>query len=255
MIIGILGFLESGKGSVGAILQNDYKFQPESFAKPLKDAAASIFGWERRMLEGDSKESREFREMVDPFWSEILNRPGFTPRLALQLMGTEAGRDVFGKDLWTASCIKRCSDPSESYVITDVRFRNEIKAVKDANGIVVRVKRGPDPEWVEEALEDMKDYEFYHEQSPRKDLISVEEYRYDGLKHYMEESNLGIHQSEWDWIGSDFDYLIENDSTLADLKGKVRDMLSDLKLTHDTKPTVFKDVTDLWDKSYGRKYY
>jgi dephospho-CoA kinase len=35
-----------------------------------------------------------------------------------------------------------------------------------------------------------------------------------------------IHQSEWDWIGSTPDWVIENDGSLADLKSKVDDMIT-----------------------------
>src|SRR5687767_11032990 len=132
-IIGVVGFLDSGKGTVGNILRDNYQFVPESFAKPLKDAASSIFGWNREMVEGATKESREWREKVDPYWSVVLNNPKFTPRLALQWLGTEAGRNVFGENLWTASCIRRCSGKYH-YVITDARFVNEIEAIKNAGG-------------------------------------------------------------------------------------------------------------------------
>jgi hypothetical protein len=36
---------------------------------------------------------------------------------------------------------------------------------------------------------------------------------------------LGIHQSETDWIGSEFDYVIENDGTVTDLGNKVNELL------------------------------
>jgi hypothetical protein len=66
MVIGLVGFLGSGKGTVADTLKL-YNFIPESFSNPLKDAVAIIFGWDRSLLEGDTKESREFRETVDEF--------------------------------------------------------------------------------------------------------------------------------------------------------------------------------------------
>ena len=31
----------------------------------------------------------------------------------------------------------------------------------------------------------------------------------------------GTHQSEWDWVGSKFDYIIENNSTLEELNANI----------------------------------
>jgi len=94
MIIGVVGFLGSGKGTVGDMLIQDHHYYRLSFADGVKDAVSVIFGWPRELLEGDTDASRAFREMPDVFWRE---RFGYevTPRYMLQLMGTEAGRDVF----------------------------------------------------------------------------------------------------------------------------------------------------------------
>ena len=75
MIVGLLGYIGSGKGTVSSVLVNEYGFRQDSFASTLKDACSAIFGWERHMLEGDTKESREWREQVDPWWEEKLGRP------------------------------------------------------------------------------------------------------------------------------------------------------------------------------------
>lgn len=240
MIIGIVGFINSGKGTVGDLLKYHYGFETESFAKPLKDAASAMFGWDRRMLEGADGFSREWREKVDPFWAEALGNPNFTPRLALQLLGTEAGRNVFGDKLWTTSCIRRCQGYGgstatrgeiENYVITDCRFRNEINAIKEVNGVVIRVKRGLEPSWYEDALS-------YPAPSPLKKLTAEDfsRYKYNHLCRFMEDYNNTtspqIHQSEWDWVGANFDYVLENDGSVADLQQKVYDTLVDMKLVH-----------------------
>jgi hypothetical protein len=226
MIIAIVGLISSGKGTVGDILSDHYGFKKESFAKPLKDAASNIFGWDRRMLEGDTENSRKFRETVDEYWSKVLDKPNFTPRYALQLLGTQAGRDVFGEKLWTSSCIARCAPKTEftydsriqNFVITDCRFKNEIEAVRESNGIIVHVCRGEYPNHITKA------YEIFDQ------VCSLHGYdaACDALKHMSELQN--IHQSEWDWVGSDFDFVIENNGTLADLDAKVYDILFKLKI-------------------------
>lgn len=64
MLIGVVGFAGSGKGTVADILVRDHGFKKLSFADALKDAVATIFGWERHLLEGDTDESREFAKRL-----------------------------------------------------------------------------------------------------------------------------------------------------------------------------------------------
>ena len=204
MIVGLLGFIGSGKGTAGDILK-DMGFTPVSFAKGVKDVAAEMFGWPRHLLEGDTQQSREWREQLDQFWSKEFGKD-FTPRLALQLMGTEVGRDVFHKDFWVIKLKNYMqSNPNQSYVITDVRFQNEIQFVHSMNGILVEVQRGVTPHWYEIASKanrgDYKAEEFMLKQS-------------------------GIHESEWRWIGGSIDHTIQNDGSLEDLKNNLMKCLT-----------------------------
>lgn len=202
MIVGLVGFIGSGKGTVGDILEQK-GFIKDSFAKPLKDACSVIFGWPRELLEGDTALSRKWREEPDTFWSEKFGKE-FSPRLALQLMGTEAGRNVFHTDLWVISLLNRAK--GKDVVVTDVRFRNEIKYIQDNGGIIVRVKRGLEPYWYSD--------------------LSIKNTEYE---RYMTMQSLGIHQSEWDWVGSEFDYVIENNGTIDDLGNKVNELLQSIR--------------------------
>ena len=54
MIIGICGLIGSGKGTVADVLV-DQGFTKVSFADKLKDGVSTIFGWDRAMLEGDTR--------------------------------------------------------------------------------------------------------------------------------------------------------------------------------------------------------
>ena len=69
MLIGLLGFIGSGKNSVAEQFAKN-GFTTDSFAAPLKDAVSDIFGWPRNMLEGDTDHSRAFREAPDQWWSQ-----------------------------------------------------------------------------------------------------------------------------------------------------------------------------------------
>lgn len=204
MLIGVVGFIGSGKGTVGNLLEEN-GFIKDSFAKPLKDACAVIFGWPRELLEGDTKESREWRELPDTYWTEKFGYT-FSPRLALQLMGTEAGREVFNQDIWIISLLNRVK--GKNVVVTDVRFKNEIKYIQSNGGKIIRVKRGPDPAWYSIA-----------ERANAGEYVSE-----------LKLEKLGIHPSEWDWIGCKIDHEIENDGDLVQLGNKVNSLLQFIKI-------------------------
>lgn len=198
MIIGLLGFIGSGKGTVADILVSK-GFKKESFADPVKDAVAAIFGWERSLLEGDTNESREFREAPDKFWSDKFGHP-VTPRHMLQIMGTEAGRDTFHQDLWIYSLEQRIKN-NEHTVIADVRFPNECDAIRNLGGFIVRVARGREPVWYNDAL------------------------KANTEKNTDHMSKHTIHYSEWAWIGQKTDYNISNNGSLDMLNADVKHML------------------------------
>lgn len=208
MIIGVLGFAGSGKGTVADILVSK-GFVKESFADPVKDAVSVIFSWDRPLLEGDTQESREFRERVDEYWTKKFGYT-VTPRLMLQLMGTEAGRNVFHQDVWVHALMRRASNNKHT-IIADVRFPNEIAAIKNAGGFIARVERGKNPAWWNDAWVANNPEEFSLAQS----MLSKEK---------MIET--GVHYSEWAWIGNNCeDYVVENNSTLASLEEETERML------------------------------
>lgn len=200
MIIGLVGLIGSGKNSAAEYLTAAYDFKQESFASSLKDTLSCIFGWNRNKLEGLVKEDREWRNQVDLWWSQRLNIPDLTPRKMLQQAGTDLFRNHFHNDIWIASLENKLQKYSNNIVITDCRFPNEIEAIRKLGGIIVRVKRGIDPEWFNDAL--------YLNQNPDT------KYR-DFLQDRLDRNN--IHFSEVAWIGTEFDYILENDKSLVDL--------------------------------------
>lgn len=143
MIIGVVGFIGSGKGTVGDILEREHGYKKFAFADALKDAVAGIFLWPRGLLEGNTNASRAFRERVDVWWSHKLGYE-VTPRLILQKFGTEACREGIADNIWIAALEKRIHG-YEDVVITDCRFPNEIDFIRSAGGKIIRVKRGDDP--------------------------------------------------------------------------------------------------------------
>ena len=207
MIIGICGFQGSGKDTIADYLQNIYGFKRDSFAATLKDAVAAVFGWDRELLEGRTTESRAWRETVDPWWSARLDMPDLTPRLVLQKWGTEVVRRSWHDDTWIASLENKLTRAHNDIVITDVRFPNEIQAVRNAGGIVIRVVRGSEPGWYTTALGANAGI------VPDQVLLK----------------QLDVHPSEWAWIGTEFDAVLDNNQEgLDNLYSQVRDLVQGL---------------------------
>jgi hypothetical protein len=205
MIIGVCGFIGSGKDTVADYLQNFHEFRRESFASTLKDAVAAVFGWDRTMLEGRTKEAREWREQVDPWWANRLAMPTLTPRWVLQYWGTEVCRKAFHDDIWIASLENKLRLSKDSVVISDCRFPNEIQSIRNAGGKIIWVQRGELPDWYQVAL----------------DANTGRNYAIQELKMRK------IHASETAWVGTDFDAVLDNNHTIDALYKQAASIVSD----------------------------
>jgi hypothetical protein len=111
--------------------------------------------------------------------------------------------------MWVASLENRLLKSTDDIVITDCRFTNEIKAVKKIGGQVIRVTRGPEPDWYEDA------------KSMNKGASRNMSWALS--KHRIEE--LDIHASEYSWVGSKFDAVLDNNGTMDDLYTQVEQQL------------------------------
>lgn len=199
MIIGICGFIGSGKDTAADYLEQQCGFKRESFASTLKDAVAVVFGWDREMLEGRTDESRAWREQEDTWWTERLGQR-VTPRHILQQWGTNVLRQHYHDDIWIASLENKIRQSSNSVVISDCRFPNEIKGIKRAGGKVIWIQRGPTPHWYDVAAK-----------GNAGDVKAIE---------WLERE--GIHASEYSWAGTHFDAVINNNGTLEELYSQVK---------------------------------
>jgi hypothetical protein len=218
MIIGICGLIGSGKDTIADYLQNIHQFRRESFAHALKDAVAQVFGWDRELLEGRTKESRAWREQVDPWWSERLKMPHLTPRYVLQVWGTEVARKSFHDDIWIAALENKLRKTKDDVVISDCRFPNEIKSIKNAGGIVIRVVRGPEPAWYNAALSANR--------GPEGNIT------WALSRKQLENSK--VHASETAWIGTKFDAVIDNNADgLDNLYRQIKDLVLNLQASKD----------------------
>jgi hypothetical protein len=254
MLIGINGKINSGKDTVGKIIQylthtinvdiqtylekevnGQFEIKPNMFTIPnfeikkfadkLKEMVCLMLGCTREQLEDREFKEKELGEewwyYTDTlFYTEdkelipyidaslyIKNSTKWyiiklTPRLLLQLMGTECGRQILHPNIWVNALFAdyiqykytknfiNVTPKDENYpnwIITDVRFPNEKKVIEDKGGITIRVYR---------------------------DL-------HNGNAHIAPIP----HESEIALDNAEFDYVIDNNGTIEELIEKVKEIL------------------------------
>jgi hypothetical protein len=135
-IIGVAGRKRAGKNTAADALVG---YEQLAFATPLKLMLATLLRYQGaddelidRMLEGDLK------EVPTPLLA------GQTPRYALQRLGTEWGRQQMADSFWVDIALEKAKQVQQA-VITDVRFPNEVQAIQDAGGRVIRIERPDRP--------------------------------------------------------------------------------------------------------------
>ena len=129
------------KGFNGYTWENDYKYfsSLEEAEQKLKEVISQL-------------------QDHSPDWWEVRSEV-LTPRLLLQLIGTDGGRDIVHPQIWVNATMadynpKYNSRPEDrmdkldypNWIITDVRFPNEAEAIKKRGGIIIRVNRPGMPE-------------------------------------------------------------------------------------------------------------
>jgi len=225
-IIGISGRMGSGKNTVGDIIEKicltneGPVFEQKSFAGKLKQIASLLTG-----ILVEKFEDQEFKKsLLGDEWGVVKDNPLnaipvfenvqfnhlMSVREFLQKLGTEAMRDGLHTNVWvnalfadyntTGYNYKGCENKViqgeweyPNWIITDMRFPNEMDAVKERGGITIRVVRP-------------HGYTNPH----------TGEYK---------EMPLSYHPSETALDDSEFDYEIINDGEIVDLIEKVKTIL------------------------------
>jgi hypothetical protein len=135
MIIAICGHKFSGKSTVARLLHNATGYEVVSFADKLKDITCVLSGCTREHLEDyDFKETQLVPDYLRPY---CLNAEKPTFRAFLQHFGSEVMRGV-NDNIWIDCTLSNCG---ENAIISDCRFPNEAKAIKERGGIVIKVVR------------------------------------------------------------------------------------------------------------------
>jgi len=141
-IIGITGRKFHGKDTLADYLVIHHGYIKLSFAQPIKEMSKTIFGFTEEQVNGTLKET------IDERWN-------VTPRKVMQFIGTELFRDNIskllphiGEDIWVHCAIEKIKsqliiNPNSKFVISDVRFPNELESLKqlEFNGIPCKIIR------------------------------------------------------------------------------------------------------------------
>lgn len=293
-IIGISGKIGSGKDLIGHIIQkitaennnpnwkstclekDVHLYSPYNvmkFADSLKDITCLLLGCTREQLE-----DREFKEkeLGEEWWcykgeqtnklfpyigaseaTKKLELVKLTPRLLLQLLGTEAGRNILHPNIWVNALMSKYKQKViqtvktyeeepiaekaygvklgefPSWIITDMRFPNELKAVKDRGGITIRVNR---------ELEPVKggEYTIKNSLEDTRELVNVVAHidirGYDNLV-FIDSEGIVYRQGDWKIVrvtehesetaldSAELDYVIDNNGTVEELEATVKEIL------------------------------
>jgi dephospho-CoA kinase len=130
MIIGLTGYARSGKDSVAKVLTDQYGFTRIAFADPIRDL----------LLELDPilDKGNRLSSLVSEYGWEIAKSQAEVRRL-LQALGVGA-RSIIDQEIWVIKALRSMSD-NKNYVVTDVRFKNEMTALKLSAAQIWRVER------------------------------------------------------------------------------------------------------------------
>jgi len=132
MLIGLVGKKTCGKDTFANFLVKDYFFHKYAFANPLKDVCKSLF-----LLSDDQMSNQDEKEKQDTRWK-------LSPRQMFQLIGTDIVRNQIDQEFWIKHFKLWYESNSKSYehiIVTDCRFQNEIDAVKEFGGIIIKIVR------------------------------------------------------------------------------------------------------------------
>lgn len=236
MIIGISGKIKSGKDTVAKMIQgincsfdkdqiiyhsqregfSESSWEIKKFAHKVKQVAAVILGFDVKSFENQDFKKLTLSELTGQDWSILVPRvEGGTPKVIreitvrelLQKIGTEFGREMIHPNIWVLALFSEYKpynakgdsnwEEESNWLIPDTRFPNEVKAIKERNGIVIRVNRALLP--------------------PTKlsDGSVIQSTR-DPYNEHPSETALDNY--------NDFDYVIDNNGSLEDLFVKVKNI-------------------------------
>lgn len=136
MIIGLSGYAQVGKDTVANYLVEKYGFIKVSFADPIREALYKL----DPKIRIDEMVGASLANAVDHMGWEEVKRLSSDARELLQRLGTEVGREMFGKDFWVNQGLLRAKE-HDRVVFADTRFINEAQAIQEHDGQVWRINK------------------------------------------------------------------------------------------------------------------
>lgn len=134
MIIGLSGYAQTGKDTVAEYLVAQHGYRRVAFADPIRKALYKL----NPIISLGEFAGVHLAQAVDGLdWEEVKRQSPETRRL-LQVFGTEVGREMFGADFWVNQAMGNAGK-FDKIVLTDVRFPNEYRAIKNREGIIIRI--------------------------------------------------------------------------------------------------------------------
>lgn len=133
-LVGLTGYAQSGKDTSAGFMA-EHGFQRLAFADALKNLAV-LAGPE---FADRTDYIRPLADIVEQYGWEYAKASVGGVREFLQDLGVGV-RDIIGSETWV-NVVLRQLQPGGLYVITDVRFPNEVQAIRRAGGTIARVQR------------------------------------------------------------------------------------------------------------------
>lgn len=141
-VVGVLGYAHAGKSTLAREIERNYKGTKVlrySFARPLKEGVAAMFGFSHEQMYGDAKDHSD--ERYDDA----------TPRDLLKFVGTDLIRDQLHQrlpgmphTLWVSrfhDFVREHQDEDALVVVDDVRFADEADAIMKYDHQFFRIMR------------------------------------------------------------------------------------------------------------------
>lgn len=139
MILGVCGFAQSGKDTAAGFLV-DRGWKRLAFADALRESVYYLNPLVPMPLPDAPDHWARVQDLVDWKGWDVAKVEYPEIRQLLQRMGTEVGRGIYGENFWVDRVLAQI-EPGQNYVITDVRFPNEVDAVRSVGGVVYRIYR------------------------------------------------------------------------------------------------------------------
>lgn len=206
----------------GKAVERASGWEIKKFATKLKQIACMMLGCTMEQLEDQEfKASPLPEEWQTKFPIDEIK----TYRWFLQTLGTESTREMIHGDFWINGLFadykgKEWEEQGvyreSKWIITDLRFPNELRAIKIHGGITIRVNRKKEDKYYYNAE--------YVTLDQLREIIKEERGNYP-LYEYCKIYRVAEHESEIALDKVQFDHVIDNNGTIEELIEKVREIL------------------------------